>query len=72
MDFQAKAGAWIAAHILARLPIGKRFGLANSALPVCIRLGTREGLDDILVTQDDSSRIDLQSKTRAGLSQSAH
>lgn len=71
MDFQAEVGTWLAAHILARLPVGGRFGMANTSLPVTIRLETGEGLDDTLVTQDDGARIDLQSKTRASLSESA-
>jgi hypothetical protein len=70
MAFQAEVGTWFAAHMLARLPVGARFGLANSALPVSLRLETGEGLDDILVIQDDESRIDVQSKTSADLSQS--
>lgn len=70
MDFQAEVATWIAAHVLARLPIGGRFGLANSALPVSIRLETGEGLDDTLLLQADGSRIELQSKTRANLSES--
>lgn len=71
MDFQAEVGTWLAAHILARLPIGGRFGLPNTQLPTTIRLETGEGLDDTLVTQDDGSRIDLQSKTTASLSQTS-
>ena len=67
MDFQAEVGTWLAAHLLARMPVGGRFGLANAALPVSIQLETGDGLDDIRLEQDDSSRIDLQSKTRAGL-----
>jgi hypothetical protein len=31
MDFQAEVGTWLAAHILARLPVGGRFGMANVA-----------------------------------------
>lgn len=71
MAFQAEVGTWIAAHILARLPIGSRFGLSATPLPETIRLETGEGLDDTLVTLEDGGRIDLQSKTRAGLSQDA-
>ncbi|HEU5068447.1 MAG TPA: hypothetical protein VFT61_09705, partial [Sphingomicrobium sp.] len=67
MAFQAEIGTWLAAHLLARMPVGGRFGLANSALPVSIQLETGDGLDDIRVIQDDGSRIDLQSKTSAGL-----
>ena len=71
MDFQAEVGTWIAAHVLARLPIGSRFGLSATTLPETLRLETGEGLDDTLVTLEDGGRIDLQSKTRAGLSQDA-
>ena len=67
MDFQAEVGAWLAAHLLARLPVGGRFGLANTALPVSLQLETGDGLDDIRLGQSDDSRIDLQSKTSAGL-----
>jgi hypothetical protein len=67
MDFQAEIGTWLAAHLLARRPVGGRFGLANTALPVSIQLETGDGLDDIRLSQGDASRIDLQSKTSAGL-----
>lgn len=69
MDFQAEVGTWLAAHILARVPVGGRFGLANVALPANLRLETGEGLDDIELGQDDDTRIDFQSKTSAGLTQ---
>lgn len=71
MDFQAEVGTWMAAHILARLPIGSRFGLSATLVPESIRLETGEGLDDTLVSLKDGSQIDLQCKTRAGLSQDA-
>lgn len=71
MDFQAEVGTWLAAHLLARMPVGGRFGLANVALPIGIQLETGDGLDDIRLDQDDASRIDLQSKTSAGLAKSS-
>jgi len=71
MAFQAEVGTWLAAHLLARMPVGGRFGLANTALPVSIQLETGDGLDDIRLDQDDASRIDLQSKTSAGLATSS-
>lgn len=71
MDFQAEVGTWLAAHILARVPVGGRFGLANVPLPVSLRLETGEGLDDIELGQDDDTLIDFQSKTSAGLTQDA-
>lgn len=69
MDFQAEVGAWLAAHMLARLPVGGRFGLTNIALPTTLRLETGDGLDDISLVQADDTRIDLQTKTSAGLTQ---
>ncbi|MEJ5094385.1 MULTISPECIES: hypothetical protein [Sphingomonas] len=71
MAFQAEVGTWLAAHLLARMPVGGHFGLANVALPTTIQLETGDGLDDIRLDQDDASRIDLQSKTSAGLAKSA-
>ncbi|WP_260696648.1 P-loop NTPase family protein [Rhizobium laguerreae] len=42
--------------------------MANTPLPVTLRFETGDGLDDVLVIQDDGSRIELQSKTSADLS----
>lgn len=70
MDFQAEVGTWLAAHLLARISVGGRFGIANMALPSAIQLETGDGLDDIRLDQDDASRIDLQTKTSAGLAKS--
>jgi len=67
MAFQAAVGTWIAAHILARHPVGGRFGINNAALPIAVRLETGEGLDDIEVTQSDGGAIQIQCKTRANL-----
>ena len=71
MAFQAAVGTWFAVHILARVPVGGRFGLSNSVLPVSIRLETGNGLDDIEVTQSDGSILQIQSKTTASLSSAA-
>jgi len=70
MDFQAGVGTWLAAHLLVRLPVGGRFGMANTALPISLQLETGEGLDDTLLLQEDGSRIDVQCKTQASLSAS--
>lgn len=67
MAFQAEVGTWIAAHVLARLPVGGRFGVNNAALPIAIRLETGEGLDDIEVSQSDGGAIHIQCKTTATL-----
>jgi hypothetical protein len=67
MAFQAAVATWFAAHILARLPVGGRFGLNNAALPTAIRLETGAALDDIEVTQSDGGALHVQSKTSATL-----
>jgi hypothetical protein len=67
MAFQAAVATWFAVHILARLPVGGRFGINNLALPVAIRLETGTGLDDMEVTQSDGGALHVQSKTSATL-----
>jgi hypothetical protein len=67
MAFQAAVATWLAVHILARLPVGGRFGINNAALPEAIRLETGMGLDDIEVTQSDGGAIHVQNKTSATL-----
>lgn len=67
MAFQAAVATWFAVHILARLPVGGRFDINNTALPVAIRLETGTGLDDIEVTQSDGGALHVQNKTSATL-----
>jgi len=68
MAFQASVATWFAVHILARLPVGGRFGINHTALPVAIRLETGTGLDDIEVSQSDGGALHVQNKTSATLS----
>lgn len=70
MAFQASVGTWFAAHILARMPVGGRFGLNNAATPISMRLETGEGLDDIEIAMSDGGVIHVQCKTTANLSNS--
>jgi hypothetical protein len=71
MAFQAEVGAWFAAHLIARMPVGARFGLETDASPVALRLETGEGLDDIAVTLSNGGTIQVQCKTRTSLSTTA-
>lgn len=68
MSFQAAVATWLAVHVLARVPVGGRFGINNQALPVAIRLETGDGLDDIEVSQSDGGVLQIQCKTSASLS----
>ena len=70
MAFQAGVGLWFAAHLLARMPVGSRFGLEVTAYPVSLQLETGVGLDDIVVTLSNGGRIAIQCKTRPSLSAS--
>lgn len=67
MAFQAAVATWFAAHILVRMPIGRRFSINNQARPIAIRLETGEGLDDIEVSQSDGGALHIQCKTSATL-----
>ncbi|MFJ5451651.1 hypothetical protein ACIPT4_01190 [Pectobacterium jejuense] len=68
MAFQAGVGMWFAAHLLARMPVGSRFGLDIEAYPVTLQMETGQGLDDILVTLSNGGCIAVQCKTRPSLS----
>ncbi|MEX8504900.1 hypothetical protein [Leptothrix ochracea] len=70
MAFQAGVGLWFAAHLLARMPVGSRFGLDVTAYPVSLQLETGVSLDDIVVTLSNGGRIAVQCKTRPSLSAS--
>ncbi|GLK68916.1 ATP-binding protein [Hansschlegelia plantiphila] len=67
MAFQAGVGAWAAALWLSDLPLGSRFGLADTPRVTEIQLETGEHLDDIRVRRDDGGVIVVQCKTRPGL-----
>lgn len=68
MAFQAAVGTWFAAHLLAQMPVGTRFGLASTAYPVSLRFETGSGLDDIEIGLSNGSRIFVQCKTIPSLS----
>ncbi len=68
MAFQAGVGLWFAAHLVSETPIGARFGFVDTALPLRIQFETGEFLDDIDVELDDGSRILVQCKTAARVS----
>ncbi|KRC03842.1 hypothetical protein ASE11_24790 [Hydrogenophaga sp. Root209] len=68
MAFQAAVALWFASHLLARTPVGGRFGLNNAAIPISIQLETGDGLDDIEVKLSDGGSIHIQCKTTANLS----
>lgn len=70
MAFQAGVGMWFAAHLLARMPVGGRFGLDVAAYPISLQLETGQGLDDIVVTLSNGGVIAVQCKTRPSLSAS--
>ncbi|MGX9696679.1 hypothetical protein ACWYXK_06800 [Janthinobacterium lividum] len=70
MAFQAGVGMWFAAHLLAKMPVGSRFGLNTAAYPVTLQLETGVDLDDIVVTLSNGGRIAVQCKTRPSLSPS--
>ncbi|WP_217495359.1 ATP-binding protein [Halofilum ochraceum] len=70
MDWHAAVATWFAVHILVRMPVGGRFGISDQPIPESVRLETGAGLDDIELTQEDDSGLQIQCKTRANISSS--
>jgi hypothetical protein len=68
MSFQAGVGTWFAAYVTGELPVGRRFGLANTAVPTVLQFETGEFLDDIVIRQSDGGSIFVQCKTHPNLS----
>jgi hypothetical protein len=68
MAFQAAIATWFASHVLAQTPVGGRFGLNNTAIPISVQLETGDGLDDIEIKLSDGGCIHIQCKTTANLS----
>lgn len=68
MAFQAAVATWFASHVLARTPVGGRFGLNDAAIPISMHLETGGGLDDIEIKLSDGGSIHIQCKTTASLS----
>jgi hypothetical protein len=44
MSFQAEVGTWLAAHVIAEVPIGIRFNLSPDVWPLRLRFETGTGL----------------------------
>lgn len=68
MSFQAGVGTWFAAHVASEMPVGARFGMSDSAVPVNLQFETGEFLDDIILRQSDGGSILVQCKTNPNLS----
>ena len=70
MNFQARVGTWLAAHVIGEEPVAQRLGLVGasySAVPVKLEFETGKYLDDIAVYQDDDSEIHVQCKASLDL-----
>ncbi len=68
MAFQAVVGTWFAAHVVGEAPVGQRFGLDATVLPVQLQFETGARLDDIEIHLADGGLISVQCKTRPTLS----
>ncbi|WP_186084697.1 ATP-binding protein [Burkholderia gladioli] len=67
MSFQAAVATWCAAHIVADMPVGDRFGLAADLNAIAIQCETGSGLDDVVLTLSDGGEISVQCKTQLSL-----
>jgi hypothetical protein len=71
MSFQAMVGTWFAAHLVADMPVGGRFGLVVDLRPVELQFETGDALDDAVLRLTDGGAIYVQCKTRPALERSA-
>ncbi len=67
MSFQAAVGTWLAAHLIADMPVGSRFQLVVDARPTELQFETGGALDDIVLRLTDGGAVYVQCKTRPGL-----
>jgi SpoVK/Ycf46/Vps4 family AAA+-type ATPase len=70
MSFQAAVAAWCAAHIVADMPVGARFGLAADIKATSIQCETGTGLDDVVLTVP-GGELSIQCKTQLSLEPSS-
>lgn len=71
MSFQAMVGTWFAAHLVADMPVGGRFGLVVDLRPLELQFETGDALDDAVLRLTDGGAIYVQCKTRAALERGA-
>ena len=67
MSFQAMVGTWLAAQLVADMPVGAHFGLGADLRPVQLQFETGEALDDAVLRLTDGGAIYVQCKTRPAL-----
>jgi len=67
MSFQASVVAWFAAHLLADMPVGAKFGMSGDTRLVGFRCETADPMDDLVARLANGGAIYVQCKTQAGL-----
>ena len=64
-------GTWFAAHLVADMPVGGRFGLVTDLPPVELQFETGDVLDDAVLRLTDGGAIYVQCKTHPALERGA-
>lgn len=64
-------GTWFAAHLVADMPVGGRFGLVTDLRPVELQFETGDVLDDAVLRLTDGGAIYVQCKTHPALERGA-
>lgn len=67
MSFQASVAAWFAAHLVADMPVGERFGMTGDSRLVELQCETADPMDDVVARLANGGKIYVQCKTQAGL-----
>ena len=67
MSFQASVAAWFAVHLVADMPVGKKFGMAGDTRLVELQCETADPIDDVVARLANGGKIYVQCKTQARL-----
>lgn len=67
MSFQASVAAWFAAHLVADMPVGEKFGMPDDTRLVELQCETADPMDDVVARLANGGKIFVQCKTKAGL-----
>lgn len=64
MSFQASVAAWFAAHFVADMPVGTKFGMAGDTRLVALQCETADPMDDVVARLANGGVIYVQCKTQ--------
>jgi hypothetical protein len=67
MAFQASVTAWFAAHLVADMPVGEKFGMAGDTRLIELQCETADPMDDVVARLANDGKVYVQCKTQVSL-----